>query len=484
MSIPVPDQIESADELEHVHFVGIGGAGLSAIARLMSQLDITVTGSDTSDSDEITALRAEGITCWVGHDAAHLSTADTLVASTAVRDDNPEVAEARYRGLRLWPRSAALRSLMIGRRTIAVAGTHGKTTTTAMLTYALRAAGADPTFAIGAHIAGLGTNAAIGSDPLFVAEADESDGAFLVYRPAGAIVTNIDADHLDVWGDAASYAAAFDRFADTVSEFIVVGIDDAGARAFAVAARSRGLRLMTVGFVEDADVRGVDLTIAEGRTSLSVTYRGEPLVDLELSVPGAHYAQDAMFALAAGLTLGYEAAALAAGLAEYEGARRRMEFLGEVGGVRVVDSYAHHPTEIAADLAAARALADSAGSGAGSSGGRLAVVYQPHLVSRTRRFGAEMGAALSSADLVFVADLYAAREDPDPDVSAALVADAVSGPPVQLIGPVESAAQVVLPHLRAGDLVLTLGAGDITVVGPELLDLLAAAAGPIADGPA
>lgn len=463
MSIPVPDQIPSADELEHVHFVGIGGAGLSAIARLMSQRDITVTGSDANDSEEIAALRAEGITCWVGHDGAHLSTADTVVVSTAVRDDNVEVVEARHRGLRLWPRSAALRSLMIGRRTVAVAGTHGKTTTTAMLTYALRAAGADPTFAIGAHIAGLGTNAAVGSDSLFVAEADESDGAFLVYRPAGAVVTNIDADHLDVWGDAASYAAAFDRFADTVSEFLVVGIDDEGARAFAVSARSRGLRLMTVGFAEDADVRGIDLTIDDGRTRLSVTYRGAPLVDLDLAVPGAHYAQDAMFALAAGLTLGHEATALAAGLGQYAGARRRMEFLGEAAGARVYDSYAHHPTEIAADLAAAEALAGA---------GRLVVVYQPHLVSRTRQFGAQMGVALSAADLVFVADLYLAREDPDPAVTAALVAEAVNGPPVHLVGPVADTAAAVHPHVRAGDLVLTLGAGDIAVVGRQLLDLL------------
>jgi UDP-N-acetylmuramate--alanine ligase len=471
MSIPVPDQIQPASELGHVHFVGIGGAGLSAIARLMSQQGIVVTGSDASESEELDALRMEGITCWVGHAAEHVGAADALpdvvVVSTAVRDDNPEVRFAREKDLRLWPRSAALRSLMIDRRTVAVAGTHGKTTTTAMLTYALRAAGADPTFAIGAHIAGLGTNAALGSDTLFVAEADESDGAFLVYRPAGAIVTNIDADHLDVWGDAASYAAAFDRFADTVQEFLVVGIDDEGARAFAISARSRGLRLTTVGFSEDADLRGVDLRIEDGRTRLSVTYRGEPLVDLDLAVPGAHYAQDAMFALAAGLTLGFDANALAAGLGQYAGARRRMEFLGEAGGVRVVDSYAHHPTEIAADLAAASALA---------SGGRVVVLYQPHLVSRTRQFGADMGAALSSADLVFVADLYAAREDPDPAVSAALVADAVSGPPAHLVGPVDSAAQALLPHLQSGDLVLTLGAGDVTTVGPQLLDLLGGAA--------
>ncbi|MFL6090824.1 MAG: UDP-N-acetylmuramate--L-alanine ligase [Aeromicrobium sp.] len=463
MSIPVPDRILPADQLGHVHFIGIGGAGLSAIARLMHQSGLVVSGSDASDSDVLTALRAEGITCFVGHAPEQLAGVDTVVASTAVRDDNPEVVEARRLGIRLWPRSAGLRSVMIGRRTLAVAGTHGKTTTTAMLTYALRAAGADPSFAIGAEVAGLGTNARLGSSPLFVAEADESDGAFLVYRPAGAIVTNVDADHLDVWGDAASYAAAFDRFADTVGEFFVVCIDDPGARLLAEKARGRGLRVTTAGFAPDADVRGHDVRIEDGRTRLSATYGGDPLADLELAVPGEHYAQDALAALAAGLALGFAPAELAAGLGQYTGARRRMEPLGEAGGVRVYDSYAHHPTEIAADVAAGRALAGS---------GRLVVVYQPHLVSRTRELGVQMGEALSAADEVFVADLYVAREDPDPEVTSAIVVNAVSGTPAQLAGPVDSVADLVAPTLRSGDLVLTLGAGDVTIVGPRLLELL------------
>jgi UDP-N-acetylmuramate--alanine ligase len=332
-----------------------------------------------------------------------------------------------------------------------------------MLTYALRAVGADPSFAIGAEVAGLGTNAQLGSSSLFVAEADESDGSFLVYRPAGAIVTNVDADHLDVWGDAASYAAAFERFADTVGEFLVVCIDDPGARALADKARSRGLRVTTTGFANDADVRGIDVRIEEGRTRLTATYAGDVLTRLDLAVPGEHYAQDALAALAAGLALGFPPAELAAGIGEYAGARRRMESLGQAGGVRVYDSYAHHPTEIAADVAAARALAGS---------GRLVVVYQPHLVSRTRELGVQMGQALSAADAVFVADIYVAREDPDPAVTSAIVVDAVSGPPTQLAGPVEDAAGVVAPHVRQGDLVLTLGAGDVTVVGPRLLELL------------
>ena len=463
MTVPVPDQILPAEELRRVHFVGIGGAGLSGIARLMHQLGIVVTGSDAQDSDVLAALTAEGITCFVGHAAPQVGEADTVVVSTAVRPDNPELVEALRLGVRLWPRSAALRSVMIGRRTIAVAGTHGKTTTTAMLTYALRAAGTDPSFAIGAEVAGLSTNARMGATDVFVAEADESDGAFLVYRPAGAIVTNVDADHLDVWGDAAAYAEAFDRFADTVGEFLVVGIDDSGARELAVAARSRGLRITSAGFADDADLRGVDLRIEGGRTRLTATYGGDPLVDLDLAVPGAHYAQDALLALAAGLALGYSAGHLAQGLSQYTGARRRMELLGEAGGIRVFDSYAHHPTEIRADLAAARALAGD---------GRLVVVYQPHLVSRTRELGADMGRALGAADAVFVADLYVAREEPDPRVTSALVVDAVDGPPARLVGPVGGVAEEILPDLRPGDLVLTLGAGDITSVGPQILALL------------
>lgn len=466
MNIPVPEVIAPADQLSRVHFVGIGGAGLSAIARLMNQLGVVVTGSDAADSPVLAALDAEGIGCFVGHDAAQVGGADPVIASTAVRPDNPEVVEALRLGVRLWPRSAGLRSVMLGRRTIAVAGTHGKTTTTAMLTYALRAAGADPSFAIGAEVAGLGTNARLGESDLFVAEADESDGAFLVYHPAGAVVTNVDADHLDVWGDAESYAAAFDEFVGTVGEFLVVGSDDPGAQALATTARGRGLRVTTAGFAPDADLRGVDVRVDGLRTRLHVLLRDEPLVDLDLGVPGAHYAQDALLALAAGLAVGCSAPALAAGLAEYAGASRRMEFVGEAGSVRVYDSYAHHPTEIAADVAAGRALAGE---------GRLVVVYQPHLVSRTRELGADMGRALSAADLVFVVDLYVAREDPDPLVTSALVVDAVSGPPARLVGPVTTAAASVVADLEPGDTVLTLGAGDITAVGPRLLALLGGA---------
>jgi len=461
--IPIPDEIPPVDRLGNVHFIGLGGAALSGIARLMAQQGIRVSGSDAVDSPVLGALREEGITCFVGHAAEHLDGVDTVIASTAVRENNPEVVEAQRRGLRLWPRSAGLRSVMEGRRTVAVAGTHGKTTTTAMLTCALVAAGAEPSFAIGAEVAGLGTNARLGQSDLLVAEADESDGAFLVYEPEGAVVTNVDVDHLDIWGTEEAYAQAFDEFIGTVGRFVVLGVDDPGARALVPVARDRGLEVVTTGLAEDAAVRATDLVVQADRTTFSVLRDGVPLVDVTLAVPGAHYAQDALLALAAGLVLGQDADALAAGLSTYEGANRRMEHLGDAAGVRVYDSYAHHPTEIRADLAAARALA---------TGGRLVVAYQPHLVSRTRVFGAAMGRELSSADRVFVADLYLAREDPDPAVTSQLVVDAVEGPTATSGGPVEALAPLLVAELRPGDLLLTLGAGDITTIGPQVLALL------------
>ena len=465
MKVPIPQFIPPASELGHVHFIGIGGAGLSAIARLMHGQGITVSGSDGVGSKVLDALRAEGITVFLGHDAAQLDGVDTVIASTAVREDNPEILEAQRRGLRLWPRSAGLQSVLTGNRTIAVAGTHGKTTTTAMLTSALTAAGADPSFAIGAEVESLGTNARRGSGELFVAEADESDGAFLVYTPAGAIITNVDADHLDNWGTVEAYDAAFAEFVTHVSDFLVLCADDAGAAALADDARAQGLHVILAGFGDNAGLRGSDLEISGARTAFTVTRHRKELGRVELQVPGQHYAQDALLALAAGLATGHSFDDLARGLAGHQGARRRMEFLGEAGDIRVYDSYAHHPTEIRGDLAAARAIAGDS---------RLVVAFQPHLVSRTRIYGEAMGRELSAADQVVVADIYLAREDPDPAVTSQLIVDAVDGPPVIAGGPVADLDAVVLPLLRPGDVLLTLGAGDITTVGPKVLEALGA----------
>ncbi len=467
MKVPVPEELLAAEALGPVHLVGIGGAGLSAIARIMLERGISVSGSDAQDSSTIEALRALGGRVHVGHAPGQLGDAETVIVSTAVRDDNPEVMEARARDLRLWPRSAGLASVMAGRRVLAVAGTHGKTTTTSLLTMALLEAGADPSYAVGGDLAQLGTNAHDGAGDLFVAEADESDGAFLVYRPFAAIVTNVEADHLDHFGSEDAYHAAFDEFVATVdpSGLLVVCADDPGATRLTEAARARGLVTVTAGESEQADVRAVGLTVDGSGSTCTVVADGAELGELRLRIPGRHYAVDALLALALGLRLGFPYAALASGLGSFTGTRRRMERKGEVDGIRVYDSYAHHPQEIAGDLAAARAIAGE---------GRVVVAYQPHLVSRTRAFGRAMGEALGAADDVVVLDVYLAREDPDPAVTGALVADAVPLPSdrVAFEPDFDAVPAAIVARARPGDLVLTLGAGSVTQLAPRVLALL------------
>ncbi len=448
MRVAVPAQIEPVERLGRVHLVGIGGAGLSGIARIMLARGVAVSGSDGTDSPTLHALRDLGATIHLGHAAGRVHGADTVVVSTAIPDDNPEYVEAVRLGLRVLPRSAALASVMAGRRVVAVAGTHGKTTTTSLLTVALQAAGVDPTYAIGGDLAATGVNAAVGSGEVFVAEADESDGAFLVYEPYAAVVTNVDADHLDQWGTPQAYAAAFDEFADRLDPdgFLVCCVDDPGAARLAERHEARGRRVVRVS--------------ADDRAALEGT---------ALWAPGEHYVADALAALAAGEALGLPRADLLRGIGAYGGTRRRMEAKGEAAGVRVYDSYAHHPTEIAGDLRSARLLAGD---------GRVVVAFQPHLVSRTRIFGAAMGRALGAADEVVVLDLYLAREAPDPAVTAQLVADAVPLPPERVAAAtLEEAPGVLADRARPGDLVLTLGAGTVTEVGPRVLALLGARSG-------
>jgi UDP-N-acetylmuramate--alanine ligase len=468
MRVPVPDELLSADRLGRVHFVGIGGAGLSGIARIMLARGIPVSGSDAKESRVLDALRTLGARCYVGHAASQVADADTLVVSTAVREDNPEVVEATARGLRLLPRSAALESVMQGRKVVAVAGTHGKTTTTSLLTVALQHCAADPSFAIGGELNESGSNAHDGSGDVFVAEADESDGAFLVYSPFGALVTNVEADHLDNYGTEEAYHEAFTTFLDRIDPagFLVACIDDDGAADLAQQARDKGLHVTGVGESPRADLRAENLTFAGSTSTFTVVDRGRRLGEVSLQIPGRHYVLDALAALAAGLRLGFPFADLRRGLEAFSGTRRRMELKGEVGGVRVYDSYAHHPNEIAGDLQAARSLAGD---------GRVVVAFQPHLVSRTKIFGPAMGEALGAADEVVVMDVYVAREDPEPGVDGGLVASHVPLDPAHVhFEPSWSKTPALLVERAGpGDLVLTLGAGDVTLVGPEVLDLLA-----------
>jgi UDP-N-acetylmuramate--alanine ligase len=460
-------------ELARVHLIGMGGAGMSGIARLLLARGGIVSGSDARDSRVLTALRQLGATVFVGHDPAHLaavtagSDAPTVVTSTAIRSTNPELVEAHRLGLRVLPRAAALGALMSGSRGVAVAGTHGKTTTTSMLTVALQDAGLHPSFAIGGDLSEPGSNAHAGSGDIFVAEADESDGSFLLLSPFGAIVTNVELDHLDHYADLGAVDEAFRAFVDRIDPagFLVACLDDPGAARLLSVAKSRGLRAVSYGTAADADVRiehvrtGVS---GGGGVSYQAVTRGRRLGEVTLQVPGVHNARNSAAVLAAGLQLGVPSSTLLHGLASYPGVRRRFELKGRAADVTVIDDYGHHPTEVRAMLAAARPVVGD---------GRLIVVFQPHRYSRTAAFGKQFGEALSAADVIVVMDVYSAGEDPIPGISGHTVADAVPPPADRVVyEPTWARVPALVAALaRPGDVVLTMGAGDVTLLGPEVL---------------
>ena len=465
------------EQLGHVHFIGMGGAGMSAIARIMLGLGVTVSGSDAKASAGLNDLAALGAAVHVGHDRKNVAGVDTVVVSTAIRADNPELVAAQVAGLRVLHRSQALAASMAGDRVVAVAGTHGKTTTTSMITVMLRGAGVDASFAVGGTVQALGVNAAHGTADVFVAEADESDASFLNYSPSIAVVTNLEADHLDHYGTAEAVFAAFESFtallpADGV---LVACADDAGSARLAVLASAAGHRTVTYGFAEAADIRIVPGTGTGMETDTALAIPGTLLgagavgiaVPLHLQVPGAHNISNAAAAVAVALELGVNVQDATAALASFNGAARRFEAKGEGRGVRVFDDYAHHPTEVTAALKAARTVAD---------GHKVHVLFQPHLFSRTREFAAAFAHALDLADTVAVLDIYPAREDPIPGVSSMLVTDDLSVP----IGyaPDPAAAVAALTGVaQAGDIILTVGAGDVTDYGPVLVAALNAGLG-------
>lgn len=479
---PVP-----LEELGTVHLVGVGGAGMSVIARLLAAHGVRVQGSDARESDTLAALRSDGVSVWVGHDADHVAGADTVVVSSAVRESNPELAAARAAGLRVLHRSQALASLMARGRSVAVAGAHGKTTTSAMIATVLRGAGLDPSFAIGGTVLtadGPVAGGHLGSDVL-VAEADESDGSFLNYAPDVAVVTNVEPDHLDHYGSRAAFEQAFVDFAARIvpGGTLVACADDAGARELAAAHARDGGRVVTYGVAADADVRVSDVrpTAEDGhagvRASLAGAVGGARVegLELRLRVPGHHNALNATAAAVTAVVLGVDPAAAVASAHDFLGTGRRFETRGEAGGVRVVDDYAHHPTEVAALLAAARPVA---------AGGRVLVLFQPHLYSRTATFAREFAEALAAADEVVVTGVYAAREDPDPTVGAHTITDLVDAPDV-VVTAVEDrveAAHRVADAARPGDLVLTVGAGDVTELGAVVLSRIAGRTGDAAPG--
>jgi UDP-N-acetylmuramate--alanine ligase len=453
-----------------VHLVGVGGAGMSGLARLLLAGGHRVTGSDRSESATLEALRALGAEVWAGHDGARLGRPDLVVASTAIRPSNPELVAARTLDIPVLGRAQLLALLMAGRLGIAVAGTHGKTTTTGMVVAILEVAGLDPSFAVGGDFKASGINAAAGRGPHFVAEADESDGSFLELAPTVAVVTNVEADHLDHWGDLASVQAAFRAFVGRLPAdgTAVLCADDPGALELAGAAPCR---VVTYGLTDAAEVRGSGLALGPWDARFLVAADGERLGEVGLAVPGRHNVVNALGAIAAALAAGAPFEAAQSALAGFTGAARRFHLRAEVGGVTVVDDYAHNPPKVAATLAAARL----------GPWKRVVAVFQPHLYSRTRLFADEFGRALAAADLVVVTDVYAAREDPEPGVDGALVAGAArrARPDLDCVYEPDRAALAarVAALAQPGDLVLTLGAGDITTLADELAPLLDAAGG-------
>jgi UDP-N-acetylmuramate--alanine ligase len=451
--------------MDRPHLIGIGGAGMSGIAKILAQRGARVAGSDARDSETAGALRALGVTVHLGHDAAHLAPdATAVVVSSAIRAENPELAAARERGIPVVHRSDALAALMAGTRPIAVAGTHGKTTTTSMLAVALTALGLEPSYAIGGDLDAPGSNAHHGSGEIFVAEADESDRSFHTYSPEVAVVLNVELDH---HANYASLEEIYDSFETFVGKIrpggtLVISADQPGAVELASRVRDIGsLSIVTVGESEFADVRITRINPRGLTSEVSVVLAGRMLT-FTVSVPGRHYAHNAVAALAAGIAIGVPARNLASALAKYTGVKRRLQLKGEAAGVQVIDSYAHHPTEMAADLEAIRGAAD---------GGRVLVVFQPHLFSRTRELGAEMGGALALADASVVLDIYPAREDPVAGVTSALVIDAARAAGADVVAEHDRAAipDAVAGMAKPGDLVLTMGAGDVTDLGPLIL---------------
>jgi UDP-N-acetylmuramate--alanine ligase len=457
---------EIPDELGTVHFVGIGGSGMSGIARLFLSAGHTVTGSDVRDSANIEALRELGATVSIGHDAANLGDADTVVVTSALWPTNPEYVLAKERGIPVLHRSQALAALVSGQRLVAVAGAHGKTTSTGMIVTGLLGLSESPSFVNGGVIESLGVSSARGTGDLFVVEADESDGSFLFYDTSVALITNVDADHLDHYGSLEAFDDAFVTFAQKASELVVISSDDPGA--VRVTAKLDGKRVLTFGEAADADVR-VHSISTEGPVSFIVSYEGQDN-GATLRVPGKHNAINAAGAFAVLVGLGFGASESLAAVAAFGGTERRFELHGTVDGVSVFDDYAHHPTEVAAALSAARTVVGS---------GRIIAVHQPHLYSRTRLMAGEFAATLEShADQTVVLDVYGAREDPEPGVTGELVTGRFEDASrVAFIPDWQEAADYVASIARPGDYIITLGCGDVYRIVPQLLGSLTAARG-------
>lgn len=470
-----PIDVVPAETVGPIHFIAAGGSGMSGIARLYADLGIPTSGSDQSDSSALRALARAGVTTYVGHRPEQIGDAATVVISSAIRADNVELAEARRRGLRIWHRSAALAALMKGRRGISVAGTHGKTTTTAMTAVMLAEAGADPSYVIGGPLSTTGSSSALGTGDAFVVEADESDGSFLQYPTQIAVITNVEADHLVNWGTPQAYADGFKAFATRPAvQHVVINIDDPGSANLADDLDKEGHSVVRYGESPDADVRITDAQPLGNGVAATLTY-GQDSSRIELQVPGNHNLANASAAYAVGRLLGLEHQVCIEALGRFEGTLRRFQLITDTAGIRVFDDYAHHPTEIRAALTAAR-RATEAGNEATGLNGRLIACFQPHLYTRTVDFADEFGEVMTMSDIAVINDVCGAREDPIPGVTGELVVEAAKRHGAEEVVYVKEKYDLpaALNEIaRPGDLIITLGCGDVTIVGPLLAKLLA-----------
>ena len=446
-----------------IHFVGIAGAGMSALAELFARRGATVTGCDIAP-EGAADLGRHGISVAAGHDPAHIDGVRAVVVTSAVPKDHPELARARALGVPVIRRAEALGEAVAGGALIAVAGTHGKTTTTVMTTEALAAAGLAPTGLVGGRVSAWHGNLRVGANSLFVVEADEYDRSFLALTPSVAAITNVEPDHLDIYADIADIRSAFQQFL-APARTVVVCMDDEGSATLELPDHSDRLSYGISSV--SARLTARDIMSVEGRLRFLVRLDGNDIGELALRVPGVHNVRNSLAAVGCGLAMGATLEAMQGGLEAFEGVERRFQRLGAVRGVQVVDDYAHHPTEIIATLDAARAA---------FPGRRLIAAFQPHLFTRTRDFADAFGSALARADLVYLTEIYPAREQPLPGVTSALVAEALrkAGHAAEWVGNRGELADVLAAAAKEGDVILTLGAGDITHTGTELLQRLGA----------
>jgi UDP-N-acetylmuramate--alanine ligase len=457
----------TAEQLGSVHLIGVGGVGMSGLARLLLTRGVPVSGSELREWPALAGLRALGGTIHMAHAASNLDGVDTVVYSTAIPQDHLEMVEARRRGLRVLHRSEALAAAMTGRRTIAVAGTHGKTTTTSMVTLILQHAGEDPSFVIGGEISEVGSNAHHGSGQYFVAEADESDRSFLLYRPHVSIVTNIEGDHLNTYGDLAGLQAAFLEFGGLTADdgFVVACADDPGTRELIEALRAAGRTVHTYGESPDADLRLSGIVSNALGVRYQATLDGAPLGEIHLALPGRHMGLNSAAAVLTALRLDVPLRSVVEALGSFPGVRRRFERKGTVGGVRVYDEYAYHPTSVRAALSTLREVAGE---------GRLIVVFQPYRVYRTRDLQAELAEGLALADDVVVMEVFGPGEVRGPGEGGVALTAAIDLPAERkvFVPSWQDVPAEVLRRAAEGDVVVTMGAPPISMLGDELLAAL------------